>query len=176
MLKWQILHFLHRGILFVGPKEEHLMMVLFSSYGWYPKYRVVPETSGLPLPGLPATRWFLKLNQVGSGIERNTGQRVGFRYPLGTALVVQTSSNHILLQLPNSCLILLGSHRGTGFKNDGIYTWSHCSTKSYLRLFTFFVAWFGQLPTTHWLPINCHIHLILFSHICSFPQLLKIKT
>ena len=42
--------------------------------------RVVPETSGLPeisgntrCFGLPATRWFLKLNRVGSGIERNTG-------------------------------------------------------------------------------------------------------
>ena len=80
-LKWQILHFfLYPGILFVVPKEEHLMMVLFSSYGWYPEYRVVPETSGLPeisgntrCFGLPATRWFLKLNRVGSGIERNTG-------------------------------------------------------------------------------------------------------
>ena len=29
-LKWQILH---PGVLFVVPKEEHLMMVLFSSYG-----------------------------------------------------------------------------------------------------------------------------------------------
>ena len=25
--------FLHPGVLFVVPKEEHLMMVLFSSYG-----------------------------------------------------------------------------------------------------------------------------------------------
>ena len=47
-------------------------MVLFSSYGWYPEYRVVPETSGLPKIsgntrcfGLHATRWFLKLNRVG---------------------------------------------------------------------------------------------------------------
>ena len=40
--------FLHPGVLFVVPKEEHLMMVLFSSYGWYPKYRVVPENLGLP--------------------------------------------------------------------------------------------------------------------------------
>ena len=62
-------------------------MVLFSSYGWYPRYRVVPKTSGLPeisgntrCFGLPATRWFPKLNRVGSGIERNTG----FGYPLGT--------------------------------------------------------------------------------------------
>ena len=72
--------FLHPGVLFVGPREEHLMMVLFSSYRWYPKYWVVPETSGLPeisvntrCFGLPATRWFPKLNRVGSGIERNTG-------------------------------------------------------------------------------------------------------
>ena len=63
--------FLHPGVLFVVSKEEHLM-VLFSSYGWYPKYRVVPETSGLPeisgntrCFGLPATWWFLKL--IGSG-------------------------------------------------------------------------------------------------------------
>ena len=92
-LEWQILpFFLHPGVLFVVPKEEHLMMVLFSSYGWYPKYRVVPETSGLPeisgntrCLGLPATRWFLKLNRVRSGIERNTGKRVGFGYPLGAA-------------------------------------------------------------------------------------------
>ena len=33
-LKWQRLTlFLHPGVLFVVPKEEHLMMVLFSSYG-----------------------------------------------------------------------------------------------------------------------------------------------
>ena len=45
-----------------------------------PKYRAVPKTSGLPeisgntrCSGLPATWWFLKLNGVGSGIERNTG-------------------------------------------------------------------------------------------------------
>ena len=64
--------FLHHGVLFVDPREEHLMMVLFSSYRWYPKYRVVPETSGLPKIsgntrcfGLPATRWFSKLNRVG---------------------------------------------------------------------------------------------------------------
>ena len=93
MLKWQSLTLiLHTGALFVVPKEEHLMMLLFSSYGWYPTYRVVPETSGLPeisgnirCFGLPATRWFPKLNRVGSGIKRNTGYRVGFGYPLGTA-------------------------------------------------------------------------------------------
>ena len=84
--------FLHPGALFEGPREEHLMMVLFSSHRWYPKYRVAPETSGLPeilgntrCFGLPATRWFPKLNRVGSGIDRNTGYRVGFGYPLGTA-------------------------------------------------------------------------------------------
>ena len=62
-LKWQILHFfLHPGVLFVGPRKEHLMMVLSSSYGWYlkyqvvpetsvyPKYRVIPDVSGYPLP------------------------------------------------------------------------------------------------------------------------------
>ena len=74
--------FLRPGVLFVGPspREEHLMMVLFSSYRWYPKYWVLPETSGLPEIlgntwwfGLPATRWFPKLNRVGSGIERQTG-------------------------------------------------------------------------------------------------------
>ena len=36
--------------------------------------------------GLPVTRWFSKLNQVGSGIKRNTGLWVGFGYLLGTAL------------------------------------------------------------------------------------------
>ena len=40
--------FLHPGVLFVVPKEEHLMIVLFSSYRYYPEYRVVPETSDLP--------------------------------------------------------------------------------------------------------------------------------
>ena len=66
--------------------------------GWYPKlrvypiYRVIPDTPGLPeisgntrYFGLPATRWFSKLNRVGSGIEWNTGYRVGFGYPLDTA-------------------------------------------------------------------------------------------
>ena len=60
-------------------------------YFWYPEYQVVPETSGLPeisgktlCFGLTATRWFPKLNRVGSGIERNTGYWVGFGYPLGT--------------------------------------------------------------------------------------------
>ena len=66
--------FLHPGVLFVGPspREEHLMLVLFSSYGWYPKYWAVPESSGLPkISGntqyfrLPATQWFPKLNWVG---------------------------------------------------------------------------------------------------------------
>ena len=59
----------------------------------YPKYWVIPETSGLPeisgntrYFGLPATRWFSKLNRVGSGIEWNTGYRVGFGYPQGTVL------------------------------------------------------------------------------------------
>ena len=47
---------LHPGVLIVGPKEEHLMMVLFSSYRRYPKlrvnpkYRVIPDVSGYPLP------------------------------------------------------------------------------------------------------------------------------
>ena len=40
--------FLHPAVLFVGPREEHLTMVLFSSFGCYPKYRAVPEASGLP--------------------------------------------------------------------------------------------------------------------------------
>ena len=44
-----------------------------------PKYRVIPYF------GFPATRWFSKLNWVGSGIEWNTGYRVGFGYPQGTA-------------------------------------------------------------------------------------------
>ena len=37
--------FLHPGVLFVGPspREEHLMMVLFSWYRWYPKYWVIPN-------------------------------------------------------------------------------------------------------------------------------------
>ena len=59
--------------------------------GWYPKYRVIPQTPGLPKIlgytryfGLPATRWFSKLNRVGSGIEWNTEYQVGFGYPLGT--------------------------------------------------------------------------------------------
>ena len=69
--------FLHPGVLFVVPKEEHLMMVLFSSYGWYPKYRVVPETSGLP-----ATQWFPKLNRVGSG----SGTRWALEVSRGTWL------------------------------------------------------------------------------------------
>ena len=46
-LKWQIWHFfLHPWVPFDGPtpREEHLMMVLFTSYGWHPKYQVVPET------------------------------------------------------------------------------------------------------------------------------------
>ena len=46
--KWVILEIemadfpflLHPGVLFVVPKEEHLMMVLFSSYGYLKKYRV----------------------------------------------------------------------------------------------------------------------------------------
>ena len=59
----------------------------------YPKYRVrvIPETSCLPeISGntwnfrLPATWWFSKLNQVGSGTKNDAGYRVGFRYPLGT--------------------------------------------------------------------------------------------
>ena len=67
--------------------------------GWYPKlrvypiYRVIPDTPGLPeisgntrYFGLPATRWFSKMNRVGSGIKWNTGYRVGFGYPLDTAL------------------------------------------------------------------------------------------
>ena len=66
--------------------------------GWYPKlrvypiYRVIPDTPGLPeisgntrYFGLPATRWFSKLNRVGSGSKWNTGYRVGFGYPLDTA-------------------------------------------------------------------------------------------
>ena len=80
--------FLHPGVLFVVPKEEHLMMVLFSSYGWYPEYRVVPETSGLPeisgntrCFGLPATRWFLKLNRVGYRKKYRVASRV--RVPAG---------------------------------------------------------------------------------------------
>ena len=58
-------------------------------YGYYCKYWVIPETSGLPeisgYLGLPATRWFSKLNRVGSSIRRNTEYRVRFGYPLGTA-------------------------------------------------------------------------------------------
>ena len=84
--------FLHPGVLFVVPKEEHLMMVLFSSYRCYPKYRVVPETSGLPeilgsvvvVPtilsntqyfGLPITWEFSKLSLV--GYRKNVGSRSG---------------------------------------------------------------------------------------------------
>ena len=43
--------FLHPGVLFVVPKEEHLMMVLFFLS------RVIPEISGnTRCFGLPATR------------------------------------------------------------------------------------------------------------------------
>ena len=48
--KWHILLFFCTlgSFLWVPVPEEHLMMVLFSSYRWCPKYQVVPENSGLP--------------------------------------------------------------------------------------------------------------------------------
>ena len=63
-LKWQILQF----------------FCPLGSFFWFPK-------KSTRCFGLPATRWFLKLNRVGSGIERNTGYWVGFGYPLGTEIM-----------------------------------------------------------------------------------------
>ena len=75
------------------------VFVGISGYIWVYKYRVIPETPGLPeisgntrYFGLPATRWFSKLNRVGSGIERNTGYRVQcpagrvFQYRVGLGI------------------------------------------------------------------------------------------
>ena len=53
--------------------------------GKYRKYRVIPDILGYPLPD-DFQNW------IGSGIEWNTGYRVGFGYPQGT--VRQAAANH----------------------------------------------------------------------------------
>ena len=56
----------------------------------------LPEMLGIPkIPGntqyfgLPDTRWFSKLNQVGSGIRNNVGKQAGIWYPLGPVHILR---------------------------------------------------------------------------------------
>ena len=92
-------NFLDDHLQEAGPLGDHLQETVTSRWsfgnlgrlvsgntnniGWYtklrvfPKYRVIPDTSGYPLPN-DFQNW------IGSGIKWNTGYRVEFGYPLGT--------------------------------------------------------------------------------------------
>ena len=77
------------------------------SHVWeYPKYRVIPQTLGLPeiscntwYFGLPATWWFSKLNRIRSGIKKILGSRssLGARWALAADHLGETLSWKIFL-------------------------------------------------------------------------------